>query len=114
MRSLIVKKVLSKDISHLQKISIETFLQTYAAGNTEEDMQQYLKEEFEFKKLISELNDPNSAFYFALLEDEIIGYLKINFGQAQTDIKDEKSIEIQRIYVREEYQGKKIGKALYL
>ncbi|WP_296618743.1 GNAT family N-acetyltransferase [Marivirga sp.] len=113
MKSLIIKKVSLKDIADLQKISRKTFFETYAVGNTEEDMLRYLNQEFTSEKLIAELNDPNSEFYFAILEGEIIGYLKVNFGQSQTDIKDDKSLEIQRIYVLKEFQGKKIGESLY-
>lgn len=47
------------------------------------------------------------------LENEIIGYLKLNVGQFQTEIKDDKALEIERIYVLKEYHGKKIGQILY-
>jgi ribosomal protein S18 acetylase RimI-like enzyme len=39
--------------------------------------------------------------------------LKINFGDAQTELKDNKSVEIERIYVLQAFQGKKLGQALY-
>jgi len=48
-----------------------------------------------------------------LLDNKVIGYIKINFGQAQTDIKDKKSIEIERIYVLKDFYGKKVGQILY-
>jgi ribosomal protein S18 acetylase RimI-like enzyme len=34
-------------------------------------------------------------------------------GPAQTDIKDANALEIERIYVIKEYQGKKAGQQLY-
>src|SRR5690606_11940540 len=52
-------------------------------------------------------------FYFAVYGDDIIGYLKLNFGQSQTDLKDDKALEIERIYVLEEFHGKKVGQLLY-
>ncbi|SMG52036.1 GNAT family N-acetyltransferase, partial [Sphingobacterium psychroaquaticum] len=45
--------------------------------------------------------------------NEVIGYLKINFGQSQTELKDEKALEIERIYVLKEYHGKNVGQVLY-
>lgn len=113
MQNLLIKKVTPNEIADLQEISRRTFFETYAAGNTEKDMLKYLDEEFTSEKLIAELNDQNSEFYFALYAGEIVGYLKVNFGQSQTDIKDDKSLEIQRIYVLNEFQGLKIGKSLY-
>jgi len=39
--------------------------------------------------------------------------LKLNFGQAQTELKDSNSFEIERLYVLAEFQGKKVGQILY-
>lgn len=50
---------------------------------------------------------------FAKLDSVVIGYLKLNFGQSQTELKDEKALEIERIYVLKEFHGKKIGQILY-
>jgi ribosomal protein S18 acetylase RimI-like enzyme len=46
------------------------------------------------------------------LEKEIIGYLKINFGKAQTELMDSNAAEIERIYVLKQFQGKKVGHLL--
>lgn len=76
-------------------------------------MQKYLEEGFSTTKLTEELNDKNAAFYFAELDGKIIGYLKINTGQSQTELKDEKALEIERIYVLKEFHGKKVGQLLF-
>jgi ribosomal protein S18 acetylase RimI-like enzyme len=65
------------------------------------------------EKLTNELNNPNSSFYFAVVNDKIIGYLKINFGDSQTELKQENALEIERIYVLKEFHGKKIGQLLF-
>jgi len=76
-------------------------------------MNQYLKDGFSIEKLAAELNVKNAEFYFAMLDDNVIGYLKVNFGASQTEIKDDKAIEIERIYVLKEFHGKKVGQILY-
>ena len=108
-----VKKISIKDLAQLQKIGISTFSETFAEHNTKEDLEKYLKESFAADKLIGELENPDAAFYFAELDDTVIGYLKINFGDAQTELKDNKSVEIERIYVLQAYHGKKIGQLLF-
>ncbi|MGM0581367.1 MAG: GNAT family N-acetyltransferase [Bacteroidota bacterium] len=113
MNNPLIREVTYHDLIDLEKISKQTFLETYASGNTEADMLKYLNEEFATEKLKAELSNSNSEFYFAILEDQIIGYLKVNSGHSQTDLKDEMSLEIQRIYVLKAFQGMKIGKALY-
>lgn len=101
------------DIAALQNIGRKTFFETFAAGNTEENMNKYLEEGFSIDKLTAELNDSNAEIYLAELDNEIIGYLKLNFGKSQTELKDDKALEIERIYVSKQYHGKKVGQILY-
>ncbi len=113
MEDIEITKINLSDIEQLQLIGKQTFFEAFADANTEENMKQYLEEGFTTDKLTAELVNPNSEFYFAKLDNEVIGYLKVNFGQAQTELKDEKSVEIERIYVLKEFYGKKIGQMLY-
>ena len=108
-----IRKINILDLLQLQKIGISTFSETFAEHNTKEDLEKYLKESFAADKLIAELENPDAAFYFAELDDTVIGYLKINFSDAQTELKDNKSVEIERIYVLQAYHGKKIGQLLF-
>jgi ribosomal protein S18 acetylase RimI-like enzyme len=113
MENITVEKVTLNNIEQLQEIGRKTFYETFAGSNTEEDMQKYLDESFAETKLTEELTDQNSEFYFAKIENKIIGYLKINFGASQTELKDNKALEIERIYVPKEFHGKKVGQILY-
>ena len=113
MHNITIIKVTTNDIADLQSIGKQTFDETFAAANTEEDMQTYLNESFSTAKLTQELQELNSAFYFALLNNLPIGYLKLNFGAAQTELKEETALEIERIYVLKIFHGKHIGQLLY-
>jgi len=113
METIAIKKVSQNDLDQLQKIGRQTFSETFSAGNTEENLKNYLETGFSTEKLTAELNDPNSEFYFALLDKKVIGYLKLNFGQSQTELKEDNALEIERIYVLKEFHGKKIGQLLY-
>lgn len=113
MESIEIKKVMLNDIDQLQKISRQTFFETFSTKNTEENMRKYLEEGFSIDKLTAELTDKNAEFHFALLDNTVIGYLKLNFGQSQTELKDDKALEIERIYVLKEFHGKKVGQVLY-
>ncbi len=59
------------------------------------------------------MQDEFSEFYFARVDGVLAGYLKLNFGVSQTELKDPKAIEIERIYVLKAFQGKRVGQALY-
>ncbi len=108
-----IKKVTIQDIESLKEISKLTFIETYSSKNSHENMAKYLENEFSIEKITTDLTNPNIEFYFAILNKKIVGYLKINFGEAQTEIKDENTLEIERIYVLKEFHRKRIGQALY-
>jgi len=82
-----IRQISVDDILSLQKIGSETFKETFSSSNTEENLKVYLDSAFTVDKLMTELNNPFSAFYFAELENDVIGYLKLNFGNAQTELK---------------------------
>ena len=101
------------DLENLQKISIITFIETFEEVNTEEDMQKYLNENLNEEKLKSELENQNSELYFAENNGEILGYLKLNFKDAQTEKVEENHFEIERIYVLKDFLGQKIGQIIF-
>ena len=102
-----------EDLAALQAIGQKTFKEAFAANNSEENLAAYLEEGFSKEKLEAELRNENSQFYFALQGDEVIGYLKVNLGDAQSEKQDPNALEIERIYVLQQYHGKQVGVLLY-
>lgn len=94
MERIDIRKVAEHEISLLQHIGKQTFLETFSESNSEENMTKYLEEGFSVEKLTAELNNHDSEFYFALFNKDVIGYLKVNFGISQTELKDDKALEI--------------------
>lgn len=113
MEEITISKALISDVTTLQIIGKQTFFETFAASNTKEDMEKYLTENFTVEKITREVNNPGSHFFIAWENAEAIGYLKLNEGNAQTELQDKTSLEIERIYVKSDYHGKKIGQVLY-
>lgn len=113
MEPIKIERVGASDILSLQEVARKTFFQTFAGDNSEANMKDYLDERFSAERLGAELNDVNSEFYFATLRGEVVGYLKMNYGESQTELQDEGAVEIERIYVLREYQGKKVGQLLF-
>ncbi|MEE4313817.1 MAG: GNAT family N-acetyltransferase [Desulfofustis sp.] len=113
MQRIEIKQVSPDDLGQLQEICRSTFAETFADDNSEENIAEYLANGFSVEKLTDELNDPNSQFYFARIDGQAIGYLKVNSGASQTEIRDSHALEIERIYVLKAYHGKHVGKLLY-
>ena len=113
MNSIEITKIGVEQLVPLQEIGRTTFLHTFSSTDTEENMDVYLDHAFSAEKLTAELENPNSEFYFATQNEVVIGYLKVNFGAAQTELQDANSVEIERIYVLQDYHGKQVGQLLF-
>lgn len=107
-----LQKCIINDLKELVDLSRETFINAFEKDNDPADFDTYIDNAFSLDKLRSELENENTCFYFVLSDDKVIGYLKINKGSAQSDIKDAQSLELERIYVIQKFQGKGIGQWL--
>ena len=112
MNPIEIRKATIADLEILQKISIQTFKETFATVNTPGNIANYIKDSFSTEQLTAELNNEHSQFYLAYSNAEAVGYLKINFGDAQTETLDGNTMEVHRIYVLQTFHGKNIGQLL--
>ncbi|MBD7908503.1 GNAT family N-acetyltransferase [Sporosarcina gallistercoris] len=107
-----IRKCNLKDVHELQKIAYETFEETFGPQNSPENLKAYLEKSFTVEQLEKEVAEPNSQFFFLYKSGEIAGYLKVNTGGAQTESMGEETLEIERIYVRQAFQKKGLGRYL--
>jgi ribosomal protein S18 acetylase RimI-like enzyme len=107
-----LKKVEPAEVQILLTISREMFFTAFAHLNKPNDMEAYASKAFTIEKLSNELNNAHSYFYFALINDQIAGYLKLNTNEAQTEFQNQEGLEIERIYVDAKFQNQQIGKQL--
>ncbi|MGE7978384.1 GNAT family N-acetyltransferase [Psychrobacillus sp. NPDC093200] len=108
-----LKKCTIEDLPVLQKISYETFNETFKHQNSPENMNSYLERAFNLKQLEKEILNISSQFFFAYSNNEIAGYLKINTNDAQSEKMGDESLEIERIYIKNKFQKHGIGKYLF-
>lgn len=109
---LLIKPVLKKELTILRNLAEQTFRSTYAHLNDPLHFEEYIAKHFQLSKLKAEWANPNSYFYFALVDGLIGGYLKLNTGDAQTESKLPNALEVERIYVKKTYQGRGVGRYL--
>ena len=108
-----IRLVSVKEVAELKALARTAFAQTFADHNQPENVEKYLDESFTIEKLTEELNNKNSQFFFALVDNIPVGFLKVNIGDAQTELKEADGMELQRIYVLQDYHGKSVGQALF-
>lgn len=107
-----ISRVTVNELEALRKISIQTFTETFSEYNSEANMRKYISENLSITKLTSEFENPGSSFYLVSYNEKVIGYLKLNAGSAQTE-PNNNALEIERIYVQQEFHGKKVGLCLF-
>lgn len=107
-----IRKAENNDVSLIVQLSSETFYESYAAFNTEENMKLYVEQHFEVNHIDNELKNLNSHLLLAYNNDEISGYSKMSMHHAPAQLSNYKTIEIERFYVLRKFQRNKIGTAL--
>lgn len=113
MSDFTIEKVDFTEVACLRDLSIKTFRETFGFDNTEQQLQEYFEENLTFSIIESELQNPESEYYFLKQNKQAIGILKVNWGAAQTEQELEDAFEIQRIYILQEFQGQGLGKVLF-
>jgi diamine N-acetyltransferase len=108
-----IKKCSREDLQILQEISIETFNDTFKDQNSSENIDAYLETAFTLKQLEKEIANKSSQFFFALFNNEVAGYLKVNTNEAQSEEMGDESLEIERIYIKNKFQKQGLGKYLF-
>ncbi|MGF7078085.1 GNAT family N-acetyltransferase [Mucilaginibacter sp. UYCu711] len=112
MDNINITKITPQRLKALHYISYKTFVDAFAHLNNPADLEIFLSDHLTEESLGEEIRNPGSEFYFAEINDQPIAYFKINTGNAQTELRETQGLEIERIYVLQGYQGKKIGELL--
>lgn len=108
-----IKKCTMEDAHKLQEVSYETFNETFQHQNSPENMTAYLKKAFNLNQLEKELLNSSSQFFFIYFNNEVAGYLKVNNNDAQSENMGDETLEIERIYIKNQFQKHGLGKHLY-
>jgi ribosomal protein S18 acetylase RimI-like enzyme len=106
-----IRKAIKADAKLLRDLSEQTFRETFAEHNTDEDMKLYTDQNFKIQRLNDELNEEQSSFFIAFHGDAVLGYAKIRVGHEPKELKGN-AIEIERLYATKVNIGKGVGKKL--
>lgn len=110
--SILIRQANEGDAERIQELSWSTFHDTFAAFNSPEDMRLYLDNNFSLELISNALKEAGTTFLLAYHNERAVGYAKMKTVERPRMTKDEKALEIERIYVVREYFGKNVGKSL--
>ncbi|UTD54610.1 MULTISPECIES: GNAT family N-acetyltransferase [unclassified Halomonas] len=109
---IMLEKCDVKSLDELVEVGRSTYLEAFKSYCSDEVMKTYLDQAFERNKIRQEIMNEDSEFYFIRVDDELAGYLKLNVNSAQSDLKNENGLEIERIYVKAQYKSRGLGKIM--
>ncbi len=110
----VLKKCTLSDAPQLLQLARRTFVEAFEKDNNPEDFADYLETVFTLSGMEAQLSNPDCLFYFVFNREHLVGYFKLNRGPAQTDLRDDTALELERIYVDGTFQGQGIGKWMVL
>lgn len=112
MHTIEITAIQENEIEALSTICRTTFKDTFIDDMPQEDMNQYFEDAYNHEILLSELQNKESWYFFAKINQEIAGYMKLNIGSAQTEPMGDDYLEVQRLYMYKQFQSKGIGSQL--
>ncbi len=108
-----IRRVQPHEATTLSNIARQTFYDTFTGTCTEQDMQHFLDTVFSTEQLAKELANPDDHCFFAETGANVAGYLRFmeDYGGLPL-MRQWKALELKRIYVTKEYQGKGVAQQL--
>lgn len=114
MGLITVRQANVEDAGLIADLSRQTFLETFSAQNSKENMDKFLEESFNRDALIREVGAPGNIFLLAFNDGKIAGYARLKQATGPGGKTDPWSMEIARIYADSKAIGRGVGKALML
>lgn len=114
MKHMDIRQVMEADLPLLAQLERDTFFQTFQTVYNESDMQAFLRDRKSDAAIRQEWEQAGSL-YFLLMDGNVAGgFLKVNLFRQPDDgtVLPGPVMEIEKIYILQAFQGRKLGKAL--
>lgn len=110
--TIFIRKADMNDVGSVVSIGKKTFWETYSEAGLNGVLDTYVEEKFNDQKISTELEQADTDFYLAFVNDSPVAFTKLRNDRVVKGLAGKKALEIERIYVLKEYQGLKVGKEL--
>ncbi len=109
-----ITRVQISDAELLRSFAEHTFRVAYEANNNPHDFKAYCEQAFSLIQVKAEIAHPFSAFWFAHIGEQLVAYLKLNFDHHPPELNSRNTVQVERIYVEQAMQGRRIGEKMLL
>jgi len=109
---ILIREARLSDIPEMRQVAISTYRDTFSESNTPENMRSFIEESYNLPSLTNEFHEKNSMLFLACEENKIIGFSRLRESEEVRTTLGENTLELHRLYVLTEAQGKSVGKLL--
>lgn len=106
-----IEEVQINETDDLCQLSRRSFYDAFHLQTSAIDMQLFLEENFTIAALKHELQTPGNLFYFAKVNNQVVGYMKLSLRDQPVTLP-QNSLEIARLYVDPALKNNGIGKSM--
>lgn len=97
--AITIRLATARDAGALTALGRRTFIDTFAADNTPEDMAAFLDGAYAEAIQARELADPALTYFVAERDGQLVAFSLLRTGNANRHVADPTAIEVQRFYV---------------
>ncbi len=108
----VIRPATLSDAPGLRDLMEKTFIDTYSAFNTPENMQMHIASRFGLAQLQHELLEKNVQYFTMTKGEQLIGFAKLVRDHHAKGLEGQNTVEIERIYVDQTHQGQQLGTRL--
>ncbi len=100
------------DAALIAKLGAETFVTSFGAQNTPENLAKHLAKAFGEEIQKREIANPEITYFIAELDGRIAGYAQVHEGEAPECVTGPAPVEVRRFYVVHDFHGTGIAQVL--
>jgi len=109
---IVIRRATLEDAAIIVELGRQTFTETFGHLFTPTALQNYLDTTFNNIKIYNSLQKSHNQYFIAVFENKPVGYAKIKINSTTPEIQAERPVQLQKLYVLQEFISQKIGAAL--
>ena len=109
---LVIRRATEEDAPQLAELARRTFVETFGADNTAEDMAIHVAQAFGTDIQLGEIRDPRMVTLLAEHGRTMVGFAQVRQGTSPACVTGDSPVELWRFYVDRSFHGRGIAQAL--
>jgi GNAT superfamily N-acetyltransferase len=109
---ILIRRATEEDATHLAEFARRTYLETFAADNSPENMAMHLAKSFGTAVQLREIRDPNTITLLGEIGATLAAFAQVRRGPPPPCVEGPSPVELHRFYVDRPFHGRGIAQAL--